>query len=39
MDIGNILKEINNAVKELNQEGIKCTFDNKVEITKIKNYG
>lgn len=36
MNVNDILKEINDAVKELNKEGVKCTFDNKIVITKCK---
>jgi hypothetical protein len=35
MNIDEILKEINDAVKELNEEGIECSFDNQIIITKI----
>ena len=31
-----ILKEINDAVKELNKEGIKCSFNNQIIIKKLK---
>ncbi len=36
MDINKILKEINDAVKELNKEGIECSFNNQIIITKLK---
>lgn len=29
-----ILKQINQAVAELNQQGIKCSFDNQIKIIK-----
>ena len=31
-----ILKEINDAIKELNEEGIKCSFNNQIIIKKLK---
>ena len=32
--LNEILKEINQAIKELNEEGIKCTFNNIIVIDK-----
>lgn len=32
--IDEILKQINEAVTELNQQGIKCSFNNEIKIIK-----